>query len=73
LVEQKHLQMSRFDHARLAELHVPEYPGERLIACYNPLLAEERARKREELLVMTERDLEKIQRDIQRRTRTPCF
>jgi Transposase DDE domain len=71
LVEQKHLQMSLFDHTRLAELHVPEYPGERLIACYNPLLAEERARKREELLVMTERDLERIQRDIQRRTRTP--
>ncbi len=71
LVEQKHLQMSLLDHTHLAELHVPEYPGERLIACYNPLLAQERARKREELLVMTERDLEKIQRGIQRRTRTP--
>lgn len=72
LVEQKFLQMSLLDHTRLAELHVPDgYPGERLIACYNPLLAQERARKREELLVTTERDLEKIQRDIQRRTRTP--
>jgi hypothetical protein len=71
LVEQKHLQMSLLDDTQLAELQVPEYPGERLIACYNPLLAKERARKREELLVMTERDLEKIQRDIQRRTRTP--
>jgi hypothetical protein len=63
--------MSLLDDTQLAELQVPEYPGERLIACYNPLLAKERARKREELLVMTERDLEKIQRDIQRRTRTP--
>jgi hypothetical protein len=71
LVEQKHLQMSLLDQNRLAELHAPEYPGERLIACYNPLLAEERARKREELLLMTERDLQKIQRDVQRRTRTP--
>jgi len=71
LVEQKHLQMSLLDDTRLAELRVPEYPHERLIACFNPLLAEERARKREELLVMTERDLLKIQRDIQRRTRTP--
>lgn len=71
LVEQKHLQMSLLDHTRLAELSVPEYPGERLIACYNPLLAQERARKREELLVMTERDLQKIQNGIKRRTRTP--
>jgi len=71
LVEQKHLQMSLLDTTRLAELRVPEYPDERLIACYNPLLAEERARKRAELLAMTERDLEKIQRDIQRHTRTP--
>lgn len=71
LVEQKHLQMSLLDQTRLAELHAPEYPGERLIACYNPLLAEERARKREALLVMTERDLDKIQRAIHRRTRTP--
>lgn len=71
LVEQKHLQMSLLDQTRLAELSVPEYPGERLIACYNPLLAQERARKREELLVMTEHDLQKIQNGIKRRTRTP--
>jgi len=63
--------MSLLDHTRLAELNVPEYPDERLVACFNPLLAQERARKREELLLMTERDLQKIQRDIQRRTRTP--
>ena len=43
-----------------AEITLPNYPGERLLCCRNPLLAEERARKREELLDATERDLEKI-------------
>jgi hypothetical protein len=48
------LQLSLFDQADLAELSHPDYPGERLIACRNPLLAEERARKRLELLAATE-------------------
>jgi len=73
LVEQKHLQMSLLDEQRLAELSVPEYPDERLIACHNPLLAAERARKREELLTVTERGLEKIRRAAQRRTKTPML
>ncbi len=73
LVEQKHLQMSLLDEQRLAELSVPEYPDERLIACHNPLLAAERARKREELLTVTERELEKIRRAAQRRTKTPLL
>jgi hypothetical protein len=71
LVEQEHLQLSLFDQQNLAEIASPDFPGERLVACYNPLLADERARKREDLLTATERDLEKIVRQVARRTRTP--
>jgi len=53
-------QLSLFDERDLAEVYSPDYPGERLIACRNPLLAEDRARTREELLQATERELEKI-------------
>ena len=48
------LQLSLFDEADLAEFSHPDYPGERLVACRNPLLAHERARKRDELLEATE-------------------
>ena len=48
------LQMSLFDEQGLAEISHPDYPGERLIACRNPFLAAERARKRGELLTATE-------------------
>jgi hypothetical protein len=71
LVDQSQLQLSLFDQQNLAEISAPEFPGERLIACYNPLLAEERARKREDLLDATERDLDKIAREVARRTKTP--
>jgi hypothetical protein len=54
------LQPSLFDRTDLAEIAHPDYPGERLIACFNPLLAAERARKREALLQATERELEKV-------------
>src|SRR6266496_3006139 len=54
------LQLSLFDSRDLAEITHPDFPGERLVACYNPLLAEERARKRPELLAATEKELEKI-------------
>ena len=49
------LQMSLFDQQDLAEITHPDYPGERLIACRNPLLAARRARKRTELLAATEK------------------
>jgi hypothetical protein len=71
LVAQKHLQLSLFDQRNLAEISSPDFPGERLIACYNPLLADERARKREDLLAATETHLDKIAREVARRTRTP--
>jgi DDE family transposase len=49
------LQLSLFDQQDLAEISHPDYPAERLIACRNPLLAAERARKREDLLAATEK------------------
>jgi Transposase DDE domain len=54
------LQMSLFDTHDLAEIAHPDYPGERLIACRNPALAAERARKRDELLAATEKLLNPI-------------
>jgi hypothetical protein len=54
------LQLSLFDQQDLAEITSPDYPGERLIACRNPLLAAERARKRADLLAATEDDLAKV-------------
>ena len=54
------LQMTLFDKTDLVEIAHPDFPGERLIACFNPLLAEERARKRPDLLAATEKQLEKI-------------
>ena len=60
LVEQEYLQLSLFDQQDLAEIQSLDYPGERLIACRNPLLAAERAKKREELLQATEQELDKV-------------
>src|SRR5260370_29295290 len=61
------LQLSLFDDRDLAEITSPDYPGERLIVCRNPLLAAERRRKREALLVATERDLSRIKLAVQRK------
>ncbi len=58
------LQMSLFDTRSFAEITHPDYPGERLICCKNPFLAAERARKREDLLAATEKDLEKIRASV---------
>jgi transposase len=54
------LRLSLFDERDLAEIQSPDYPGERLIVCRNPFLAEQRARKRQQLLQATEVELEKI-------------
>ncbi|MGH8975894.1 MAG: IS1634 family transposase [Acidimicrobiia bacterium] len=54
------LQLSLFDETNLAEITHPDYPGERLVACRNPALATERARKRVELLAATEVELAKV-------------
>jgi len=71
LVHSGDLQLSLFDQQNLAEIRSDEFPGERLVVCYNPLLAEDRRRTREELLLATEKELEKIQRAVSRRTKTP--
>ena len=71
LVNGGSLQMSLFDETDLAEIHAPEFPDERLVACYNPLLAEQRRGKREKLLAATEKGLESIATEVARRTKTP--
>ena len=60
LVRDGDLQLTLFDVQDLAEITSPDFPGERLVACMNPFLAAERARKRESLLAATEADLAKI-------------
>jgi transposase len=60
LAKDGQLQMSLFDTTDMVEIAHPDFPGERLVACFNPLLAEERARKRPEMLAATEKQLEKI-------------
>jgi len=64
------IQQSLFDEKNLAEIQSPDFPGERLVVCRNPLLAFSRARKREELLQATEKNLAKI-RDAVNRTKAP--
>jgi len=71
LVQQGALQLSLLDEKNLAEITSPDYPGERLLACYNPLLAEERGRKRRELLEATEKGLTKISQEVARRKKKP--
>lgn len=71
LIQDGYLQRSLFDEVNLAEIRSPEFPGERLVACYNPLLADERRRRREELLTATEKELEKLARQVARRTKKP--
>ena len=60
LVESGAVQLSLFDETDLIEIRSPAYPGERLMVCRNPLLAAERARKREDLLQSTEGELDPI-------------
>jgi len=71
LVKSGDLQLSLFDEQNLAEITSPDFPGERLMACYNPLLAERRRRKRNELLRATEALLGGIVLEVERRTKTP--
>ena len=60
LVSAGALQLSLFDTQDLVEISSPDFPGERLVCCHNPALADERARKRGELLAATEQELAKI-------------
>ena len=66
LVKEGCLQLSMFDELNLAEIACEKlYPGQRLVVCRNPLVAEERARKRSELLAGTEKDLGELTRRVQ--------
>ncbi len=56
---------------RLAEISSPEFPGERLVACYNPPLAEQRRQKRQELLAATETELRALAASVARRSDRP--
>jgi DDE family transposase len=60
LVDDGALQLSLFDTQDLVEIDSPEFPGERLVCCHNPVLAAERARKRGALLAATEKELAPI-------------
>ena len=68
LARQGAFQLSLFDQQDLAEITSEEFPGERLVVCRNPLVAAERARKREALLAATEADLAPIRTRVERGT-----
>jgi len=71
LVEEGSLQMSLFDEQNLAEITASDYPGERLMACHNPVLGEQRRKKREKLLQATEKNLTKISQHVARGQKKP--
>ncbi len=71
LVADNYLQLSLFDEKNLAEISSADFPDERLIACFNPLLCDERRRKRQELLDATEKELQRICDEGHHRTKTP--
>ena len=69
LLEAGAIQLSLFDERDLAEITSPDFPGERLVACRNPLLADERRRKRNALIEATEKELLHIQARVRRAKR----
>ena len=71
LVSSGALSLSVFDLEKLAEITSPDFPGERLIVCFNPDLAKDRRRTREELLDATREKLQKIAKEVERRKKTP--
>jgi hypothetical protein len=68
LVKEGELQLSLFDERNLAEIAAADYPGERLVVCRNPLVAHERAHKRDDLLEATERALAEIRARVDQGT-----
>lgn len=71
LIAKGRIERSLFDEVNLAEISSPDFPKERLVACYNPILAERRRRKREKLLAATEAKFQRISAEVGRRTKTP--
>jgi transposase len=71
LIEKGTVHGRLFESVTLAEVTSPDFPGERLIACYNERLAKERKEKRQSLLAATEVNLAKVQNEVARRTQKP--
>ena len=71
LLAKGHLIKKDLEAERLAEINSPDFPGERLVACYNSQLAEQRRHKRQELLAATQTELEALATSIGRRTGQP--
>lgn len=71
LVDTRTMDPMRVVQQSLADITSGQFPGERLIACYHPLVAQERHRKRMALLEATAHDLAAIAREVARRTKTP--
>jgi len=71
LADQQSFDLTRFPQQPLAEITSEQCPGERLVACYNPFVAQARHRKRSALLEATEAALAPIAREVVRRTKTP--
>jgi transposase len=69
LVSHGAIELSLFDERDLAEVSSPDFPGERLVVCRNPLLADRRAKKRAELLEASEKKLDTIVAATQRKKR----
>src|SRR4051812_44689330 len=68
LLAEGHLIRTDLETERLAEITSPDFPGERLVACYNPRLAEQRRQKRQDLLAATETELETLSAQVARPT-----
>jgi transposase len=66
LLADGHLIKKDLEAERLAEISSPDFPGERLVACYNPLLAEQRRQKRQDLLAATQAELETLAASVKR-------
>jgi transposase len=66
LLADGHLVKEHLESRRLAEISAPEFPGERLVACYNHQLAEQRRQKRQELLAATQAELETLAASVTR-------
>jgi transposase len=71
LLADGHLVKKDLETERLAEISSPEFPGERLVACYNPLLAEQRRQKRQDLLAATQAELETLAASVERAAAKP--
>jgi transposase len=71
LIEKGCLERSLFDERNLAEITSPDFPKERLVACFNPLLEDRRRRKRESLLAATEKQFARIAAEVARRRKKP--